>query len=221
MKRITMTLAIAAIFIISAHGQGFLNLNFESAQNLPGNPGAHGTPVSVSDGLPNWTAYDGDLALSSIYYVSNSFPGGASSSVELEGGSLALSGEFCVGLYGGSISPTGLVPGNTESLQFATHGTGAGGSLGGTGFSVTLGGQSLSYSALSTGPDYIVYGANIPTGMDGQMEALAFSDGGDVLLDDIEFSSMSVPEPSQFALIGLGAILFKALKASSGSRRRV
>ena len=197
-----MTLAIAVIFIVSARGQGFLNLDFESAQNLPGNPGPDGALVSVTDALLGWTAYDGDLALSSIYYVSNSL--GRAQNPELEGGSLALSGDYSVGIYpGGSISQTGLVPDNAESLQFEADITGPINF-----FAVTLGGQKLSYSALSEGPDYTVYGANIPAGMDGQMEALAFSSGGDNLLDNIEFSSMSVPEPSQFALVGLGAILF-------------
>jgi len=35
-KKATVIMAIAAIFAISARGQGFLNLNFESAYNLPG-----------------------------------------------------------------------------------------------------------------------------------------------------------------------------------------
>jgi hypothetical protein len=203
MKTITMTLAVAAIFMISAQGQGFQNLNFESAQGLPGNPGAYGMPVTVTDAMPGWTAYAGPNTLSSIYYVSNSFPG-VSSLVELEGGSLALSGNsLTVGLYqGGLISQTGMVPDDAESLEFEAYGV-----PGPSGFSVTLGGQTLSYSALSEGPDYIEYGANIPADMDGQMEALTF--GGDkVLLDDIEFSTMSVPEPSEYVLIGLGALLF-------------
>jgi hypothetical protein len=57
-----------------------------------------------------------------------------------------------------------------------------------------------------------VYGANIPSDMDGQAEALIFAcegvGSGDVLLDDIEFSTMSVPEPSEFGLVGIGAMLF-------------
>jgi hypothetical protein len=199
-----MLLVITAIFTSSAHGQGFLNLNFESAQNLPGNPGAYGMSVSVIDALPDWTASAGPNTLSSIYYVSNSFPG-VGSSVELEGGSLALGGNnLSVGLFdGGSISQTGLVPEDAESLQFEAYITGPANF-----FSVTLGGQKLSYSALSEGAGYTVYGANIPADMDGQTEALAFSSGDNSLLDNIEFSSMSVPEPSQFALIGLGALLF-------------
>jgi hypothetical protein len=212
MKRITMTLAVAAIFIISARGQGFLNLNFESAQNLPGNPPEDGVSVAVTNALPDWTAYFDSAALADIYYVSNYFPGGSSSSVELEGGSLAISGDFSVELFSdGSISQTGLVPDNAESLQFEVHGPGPGGSIG-PGFSVTLGGQSLSYSAVSAGPDYIVYGASIPANLDGQTEALSFlcvgpGSGLDVL-DNIQFSTLPIPEPGELALAVTGAVLF-------------
>jgi hypothetical protein len=212
-KRITMTLAFTAIFIISARGQGFQNLNFESAQNLPGNPG-NGEAVPISNALLGWTAYDGSLVLSEVFFVSNSILGSATS-VELEGGSLALSGNFSVGLFGdSSISQTGMIPDTAESLQFEAEGPGAGGSLGGSGFGVSLGGQYVPLSVLSTGPDYIVYGGNIPADMDGQTEALAFGcDGsGGIVLDNIEFSTSPIPEPGEFALIGLGAILFAILR---------
>ena len=200
MKRINLILAVGVAFVISARGQSFSNLDFDLAQNLPGNPG---NGVAVTNALPYWAAYDGNLALSSIYYVSNNFIGDQSA-VELEGGSLALSGnEFSVGLYpGSSISQTGAVPVSAESLQFEASSA--------SDLTVMLGGQNLSYSPLSDGPNYIVYGANIPAGMDGQTEALTFSIlgfGGGDLLDDIEFSPASIPEPSAYALIGLGAIL--------------
>jgi len=195
---------LVIVAAISARGQSFQNLNFESAYNLPGNPGNNGTSVAVANALPDWTAYGAGNPLSDIYYVSNNFPG-VSTLVELESGSLALSGNnLSVGLYnGGSISQTGLVPTNAESLQFE-------GSIpGGAGFSVTLGGQSLSYSLLSEGPNYDVYEANIPANLNGQMEALDFlcqgPGSGNVLLDDADF--ISVPEPSEYALVGLGAIL--------------
>ncbi len=212
MKRVTMILAVAAIFIISARGQGFLNLNFESAfgtgTNFPGNPG-EGVSVSVANALPEWTAWDGPVgtgaALSSIYYVSNIL--GYASNVELESGSLALSGNnLSVGLYlNSSISQTGLVPSNAGSLEFEAQGVGEG-----SGFSVTLGGQNLSYSVISAGAGYNVYGANIPSDLDGQTETLIFGcqgiGSGNVLLDDINF--VPVPEPSECTLLGLGAILF-------------
>jgi hypothetical protein len=219
MKRITMTLAVGALFIISAWGQGFQNLNFESATNLPGGPPIpDGVDVAATNALPGWTAYAGGSALAEINYVSNYF-GGVSTSVELEGGSLALSGNnLSVGLYGfASISQTGLVPEDTESLQFEAQGPGPDDSLGASGLEVTLGGQTLSYSALSEGPDYWVYGANIPADTEGQTEALIFliqlGQSGGVLLDDIDFSTSPIPEPSECALIGLGSVLF-------GLRRR-
>ena len=190
---------LVMVAAIAARGQGFLNLNFESAYNLPGNPGNNGTSVAIANALPDWTAYQGDLALFNVYYASNNFSG-TSSAVGLEGGSLALSGNFSAALYdGGSISQTGLVPTNAGSLQFEASSA--------LNLQVFLNGQSLPYSAISGGPGYTVYGANIPGGLDGQTETLTFGMGsGETLLDDIQF--INVPEPSEYALIGLGAILF-------------
>ena len=196
-----MTVAISALLIISVHGQGFQNLNFESAFNLPGNPG-NGESVSVANALPGWTAYDGEFAYPNIYYVSNNLLGSATS-VELEGGSLALSGDYSVELFlGGSISQTGLVPENADALEFEASSS--------PNLYVSLDGQNLSYSAIFQGSGYTVYAANIPVSTEGQVEALTFSiqGSGQSVLDDIEFTTDSVPEPSQYALIGLGAALF-------------
>jgi hypothetical protein len=210
-KTIAMTLALGIIFITAARGQGFLNLNFEAAfgtgTNFPGNPGA-GVALPAESALPGWTAFEGDNALSYIYYVSNSL--GNRWAVELESGSLALTGNgLTVGLYSeGSISQTGSVPVDDESLQFEAYGIG---NPNVSGFSVTLGGQTLSYSTLSEGPDYNVYGANIPAGMEGQMETLTFliqlGGSGGVLLDNIELSPTSVPEPGGWELIGIGGLM--------------
>jgi hypothetical protein len=205
MKRITTILAVTIVLVVSTHGQGFLNLDFESAYNLPGDPG-YGVSVSATNALPDWSAYNDYTALANINYSSNTFFG-TTASVGLVGGSLALSGNFSAELYlNGSISQTGLVPDNVESLQFEGYGVVDSG-----GFSVSLGGQTLSYSTISEDPDYDVYGANIPAGMDGQTEVLAFLcqgvGSGGVVLDNIEFSTMSVPAPPECGLIGLGAIL--------------
>ncbi|HEV2319751.1 MAG TPA: PEP-CTERM sorting domain-containing protein [Verrucomicrobiae bacterium] len=206
MKRVSTILSLISIFIVSAHGQGFLNLDFESAYDLPGNPGT-GTLVSVTNALPDWTV---DGGLTDVYCESNILD--RRSYVELLGGSLALSGNFSAELFLNSLlSQTGTVPGNAESVEFEAEGPGTAGSIDVAGFSVFLGGQALSYSVLSEGPNYNVYGANIPGDLAGQTEALSFEcqgvGSGLVRLDNIVFSPASVPEPLELALMGMGAIV--------------
>ncbi|HEV2327389.1 MAG TPA: hypothetical protein VGY56_01220 [Verrucomicrobiae bacterium] len=155
-----------------------------------------------------------------IYYISNSFPGVATS-VELEGGSLAVSGDFSVGLYlNSSISQTGTVPGNAESLEFEAYAPGANG-LGGSDLTVSLGGKSLPI--VSEGGE--LHGVNIPAGMDGQVETLIFGcqgiGSGNVLLDNIEFSTSSVPEPGEFGAIGVGVVLFGVFRLHARLRREM
>jgi hypothetical protein len=199
-----LILATAMAFSFSAHGQGFLNLDFESASqtgtNFPANPGS-GELVAVTNALPGWTAYNGDVALSEIYYVSNYSR--VSGTVMLEGGSLALSGNFSVGLLpNGGISQTGMVPSDAESLDFEADTD--------VNLEVLLGDENLSYSAISTGPNYTIYGANIPAGMDGQTEDLVFEIqfSSELLLDNIQFLPTSVPEPAEWAVLGVGMLAF-------------
>jgi hypothetical protein len=215
-KIIAKIFAFVAIFIISARGQGFVNLDFESAYDLPWNPG-NGMLVPITNALPGWAAFDDTAPLSQVFYVSN-YVLGSAEPVALDSGSLALSGGFSVELFGeGSISQTGLVPNNSLSLEFEAQGEGPNGSLVSSGFSVSLGGQTLSYSSISQGLGYTLYGANIPSALDSQVEPLVFEcqgpGSGEVVLDNIEFSPSSVPEPAECALIGLGLLLF-------GLRRR-
>jgi hypothetical protein len=206
MNRIIMIQIVAAIFSISGRGQGFLNLNFASAQNLPGYPTNNVQSIPVTNALPHWSAYNGpvnsDNVLADINYLTNSAYAGGT--VELLGGSAALSGnDFSV--YLGSdaaISQTATVPDDAASLQFeATRPQ--------DGLYVTLDGQNLSYSLLSEGSGYNVYGANIPADLDGQTETLIFGmqNIGNTLLDNIAFSTMSVPEPSECAMMGLGSTI--------------
>jgi hypothetical protein len=125
----------------------------------------------------------------------------------------ALDGNYSVLLQGGgtapyaSISQTGFVPVSAESLDFKAERFGVGvGTL-----QVSLGGQNLSYFALSNGPNYTLYGADI-SAFAGQTEQLTFSALDDQYpnnwaIDDIQFSSEPVPEPTTFALAALGGLL--------------
>ena len=213
MKRILMTVLMSACVIASARGQGFLNLDFSLAHNLPSSPGIDGLSVSVTNALPDWNAYEGEKVLSSIYYVSNNFSS-AYTLVELEGGTLALGGNnFGVGLFGGSISQTAQVPNNAESLEFETSFA--------QNFELYLGGQRIYYTEISAGNGYDTYGANLPAGTAGQVETLTFyENGSQTVLDDIVFSSSPIPEPGEGALLGLGALVWGVYWRRSRTERR-
>jgi hypothetical protein len=63
---------------------------------------------------------------------------------------------------------------------------------------------------ISNALNYTLYGAAIPSFFIGQNETLTFTAlHGGTLLDDIQFSTISVPEPSAISLLCLGSgILF-------------
>lgn len=188
----------------AAWGQGaFQNLNFEAARIIFSNNST--VDVATTNALPGWSAFSGTSQLTAIPY--NGF--GAIYPVELFGSnSLVISGNFSIEIGQGShpglgsISQTGLVPADARSLIFKGSWT----SLVPVG--VSLGGQGLSYSALSSGSNYTLYGVDISS-FSGQTASLAFSapSGLLYLIDDIQFSTTTVPEPSSLALCLTGGII--------------
>jgi hypothetical protein len=192
MKRESILALFAVIgFVGSARSQGtFQNLDFESAR-LVFDP-----ELRTTNALPGWAAFSGTDQLFTIPY--NFFIGiptvglyGSNSSV--------ISGEFSVSLYNdGSISQNGLVPADAASLLLKVRNNDS--------FSlvVSLAGQSLPYIAISNGPNYTLYGADV-SGFGGQAVALTLQSAREVFLDDIEFSPQAIPEPSTLVFCCLGA----------------
>jgi hypothetical protein len=207
-KSLIIFFVLAGLALRSALGQGFVNLDFESARLVPG-PGFYVT----TNLLPGWTAFQGTNQLSMI--ANNAF-GGVYTTVALV--SNIFNGNFCVGIAGnGSISQTALVPDNAISLLFDVM---AGVS---PQFAVFLGGQDVSYISIGDGVtrlghSYTIYGADI-SAFAGQVETLTFSGGipghGGGMLDDIQFSDQPIPEPSAnllFLLTGGVLVLFNACR---------
>jgi hypothetical protein len=209
--QVTAWLVVVSLALLrSASGQSFVNLNFENATIVP-DPSSPYYPnaVSASNAIPGWTA-TGFIGPNDILYNSASLGSTSVSILGTSGFPPALDGAFSVYLYGGgtstaaSISQTGLVPDGTKSLLFKAQ-PGAGTLL------VSLGGQNISFSAISTGPNYTLYGGNISSAFAGQSEQLTFSAlAGENFwnIDDIQFSASSVPEPSVFGLLALGGLFF-------------
>jgi hypothetical protein len=229
-----MKLQMAIILLAYSYSglaQGtFQNLDFESANVPASGPEPYGTFVSVGSALPSWTAYLGAGQLTQVGYNS---PANSTASITLIGptwdstdtgryaGVGVIGGNYSVDLQTGadplhagialdaSIAQNGTVPSTAQSLQFDAYET--------TPLSVSFKGNALVPVALSSGVSadgvpYTTYGASM-SAWEGQTGPLEFtadvnSSANFVVLDDITFSTQTVPEPSPFALTGAGGLLF-------------
>jgi hypothetical protein len=202
--------------------QGFVNLNFESAQIIPIPDGDFGPEtIATSNAVPGWTVYYGFSGTSQqqTEMTYNDFALGSTFVTLFATNGQQIAGNFSVYLQGGSTAPaasisqTGLVPVGSQSLLFDAQ-PGVPSLL-----TVSLGGQNISFNAISNGPNYTLYGGDI-SAFAGQTEQLMFSaleeNGNDWNIDNIQFSTSPVPEPSELALGALGALLlgFRCWKRS-------
>ena len=218
MKTIIIKIASIVVSVLTAAPlafcQGFVNLDFESARIIPLTSGGNFPPYSVAttNALPGWTVYYGASQQSQVTYND---PALGSTFVTLWAtNGVQLAGKNSVLLQGGitdsaaTIAQTGLVPASAQSLLFF----GAGNSSSAPVLLISLGGQNLPFFAISNGPNYKVYGASISS-FAGQTAALTFSALEDLSgyndwnIDNIQFSSSPIPEPSALALSALGGLL--------------
>jgi hypothetical protein len=189
----------------SLFGQGFANLDFESAMVAGYSPGSS-IPSALA--FPGWS-----IPPSTIYYDAISLGGAVTSINDLSTGLgySPLEGTFSAFLFGGtfntpvSISQTGLVPAGTTTIQL-WQGTFM--ALGG--FELSMDGQVIPMTTISSQSGYVVrvgdvsaYAGNLAT---LQITALGVPTGpgpNPVLIDNIQFV---VPEPTTISLIGLGLL---------------
>jgi hypothetical protein len=197
-----------------AVGQGtFQNLGFESANLSPVPAGQYGGSVFSLDAIPGWTGFLGTNQVTQV--LQNNYTLGVAS-IDIIGPDWSfggiIEGQYTVVLQPGlgpfednvsaSITQVGLVPANAQSLLFkaATFSP----------FSVSLAGQTLSLVSLGTGPNYTLYGADISSlaGQTGALTitALAAYNTTDYF-DSFQFSNLPIPEPGEFGLSVLGALV--------------
>ncbi|MGD0207576.1 MAG: PEP-CTERM sorting domain-containing protein [Verrucomicrobiota bacterium] len=210
-SRIIGLVAVSLTLLQTVSGQSFVNLNFESARIIPLTNGADFPPYSVAttNAVPGWTVNIGGTQQSQITYNA---PALGSTFVTLWAtNGQQITGNYSVLLQGGetataaSISQTGLVPASAESLLFEAQ-PGLGRLL------VSFRSENLSFFALGTGSNYTLYGADISAFAD-KIETLTFSALEDTVnpnnwnIDNIQFSSSPVPEPSALSLFSI-CVLF-------------
>lgn len=191
--------------------QGFLNLNFETTTITPV-PSPGGTRYGAT--LPGWSwntptyvngdfnsVWLNDIALDApavTLHGTNSFRQAlqGSFSVYLQGGSTA-GGLVSGNTNGASVFQTGLIPASSRSLIY----------LGGGAVYVTFNGQVLPRFVIGVTPSYTTWGVDVSgyAGQSGQLRFTApwLTTG---MLDGIQFSSDSIPEPSVPALSGILAL---------------
>src|SRR5882757_210737 len=156
---------VLALLLVAPRAQaqgGFQNLGFEAARLTPIPSGQFGDFVPIDQALPGWSGFVGSLQVSEVLQ-NNLFLGGAN--ISILGPKWALNGiiegEFSVLLQAGSkfssfvdasISQTGLIPADSESIQLKANGSD---------FSVSFAGQNIPLIPLFVGDNYTLYGGDV------------------------------------------------------------
>jgi len=204
-----MVFSISLLVAGTGFSQGFVNLNFGSANIVTDLSSPYPNGVYANNAMPGWSAFVGTNLQTSILYNDIALSETSIAIFDTNGYYRLINGTYTIDLFGGltdiaaSISQTGLVPTWANTLEFeAQPGLGT--------LQISLGGQILNFSALATGSDYTLYGANI-SAFAGQTEQLMFSalEGGNNYwnIGDIQFSSNPAPEPGIWSLSTLGVLI--------------
>lgn len=189
--------------------QGFVNLNFENATFvIDPSGGDYPRGVYASNAISGWTAYAAGYPLTDVLSNSISLSGGAVSIIGTNWVYPQIEGKYFVLLQGfnypgffntAGIGQTGTVPTSAQSLIFWGNVNAS---------DVSFNGQTLSLTVTGSTPNYNIYQADI-SAFAGQPGQLLFTTvpGGSDMIDNIQFSSAAVPEPSALALAALGTTL--------------
>jgi hypothetical protein len=222
MVRISIITLFLLLFLgFTGFSQSFVNLNFESAKVSAYSPWNDNVPIT--NALPGWSAYitDGTQTntFAQVWYNDVSLGGAAISLVDSNSLSHSfgpLAGKYSVILFGGggpssslgwasSISQTAVVPADAKSLLVLA-------SVVGASFTVTLGNEIINMVPVGGVPNED-YGGSIPLNLVGQSETLTFTESPPsgvppswLDLDNIQFSSTAIPEPSVFGLSVMGGL---------------
>ena len=213
---------IFAILLLgkAVFSQGFVNLDFESAQVSGYAPGSN---IPISNALPGWVGYsinpgNPTQSITEVYYEATTPFIGFPATIALQTTNngtippvfLPIQGSYSVFLESqffppkvsrpyAAIGQTGEIPTDAKTLLFWGNFSGQ----------VTFAGLAISYAAVETIPNNYIYAADISL-LAGQTGKLLFSTTDNLFaatLDNIQFSPQPIPEPSAVALLAIGSLL--------------
>ena len=215
-------LILSVCLAVPASAQGtFQNLDFESADLSNRDPVTG--EFSVSQALPHWQVSENGVSATEIVLNSPSLNLWA---VTLEDGNESgiptISGKYSIFLQGGEghgtfgyaeISQTGTIANDTHSVLFAARITRPGN------LNLSFNGQPLQSALLQDHGTYQTFGADI-SAFSGQAGELSFTTPYPTwtLIDDIQFSSASIPEPSTLAMFALGCGVLLSVRRGPKAR---
>jgi len=205
---------VAITFLIlwqNAQGQGFVNLNFESATIAPTPPGGSTFPADPTQALPGWTVggantvvsyNDLSLGAPAVDLMGPNFPNGAGYT-PLQGSYSVLLQYFGIDGSPPTLSQTATVPSGTQSITFLVpSGQNVADS---TATVVTLNGVNIPLVPIDG--DLVAGNVSAFAGSPAQLTFSTINSDVSVYFDDIQFSPSAVPEPNSFGLFGLGGLL--------------
>ena len=202
----------------------FQNLSFENPimPFVPDDPEGFDR-IPISQVMPGWTAYMGEHPIDLVDFNARPLSAAGISLYSRPEGLLGwpvIEGEYSALIQSGrdlfytgepvsaSLAQIGLVGSQFMSVQMKIKSNAP--------FSVSMGGQSVEMVVLDQQPTYTLYGGDVSMFSGREAELRITSDlyfspliggFGRMFLDDIEFSTMVVPEPSPWMLLGIGGIL--------------
>jgi hypothetical protein len=207
-------------FSQGASPQGFVNLDFERATVPPTPPGGFGGEVDPASAFPGWTVEGAQSVLYNNRTLGNTMATLIGPIFPDYEGDVPLQGSYSVWLgtfgYPGqptpSLSQIGRVPFYARSLSFLSAGPPWNPSPVEPSFgTVTLGGVALPLVPIGG----TRFAADV-SAYAGQIAELRFL--GNIYFDDVQFSTVSVPEPNTLSLSVCISFLWWWLKRPKHAR---
>jgi hypothetical protein len=226
MKTKIVTIIALITWIRFGCAQGFVNLDFNSANIPDGTP--QGSFVPIADAIPGWTAYYGNSQQTSVLYDAGAIGSVNIAIIDANNPAIGLipGDNYTVFLQSGnnggdggapnataSIAQTAMIPSTAESIVFTASFPYE------AGWQITIDGLPISVSQIGTvGGSYGIFAGNVSPYAGRADQLLEFtalyggySSGVNVSLGNIAFSTSPVPEPSSFGLFALGGMFVVCL----------